>query len=120
MDEDADGTRTAQGGYLDSGKCSAYRGLWGRRGRHVRRRLGGYRDGEQRVLRAPASGPHVAKPNRHQGHGYAEAQPDRQHVHLGGTDHTATDHTTADHTATHYTATHYTATDHPATHADAH
>jgi hypothetical protein len=94
MDEDADGTRTAQGGYLDSGKCPAYRGLWGRRRRHVRRRLGGYRDREQRVLRAPASGQRIGQCIGDEGlrHGKsvgnsdnADTHPDRQHIHLGGT-----------------------------------
>ena len=55
MDEDTDGTRTAPGGHLDSGKRPAYRGFRGSRRRPERQhRGGGDRRREQRVLRAAA------------------------------------------------------------------
>lgn len=93
--EDTDGTRTAQGCYLDSGKCPAYRGFWGRRCRHDRRGGGGYHAGEQRVLRAAATGQRVAErvgyeglPHRNAvGDSYdADVRPDHQRTHHGGTD----------------------------------
>jgi len=103
FDGNADGSRTAAGGYLASGKCPAYRGFRWRRCRHDRRRGGGYRARQQRVLRAPAVGQRVAKRIgepvakrvgydglRHGdtvGDSYnGDAHPDRQHIHHGGTD----------------------------------
>jgi hypothetical protein len=60
--EDTDGIRTAPGGYLDSGKCLAYRCFWGRRCHYDQRQRGsGDRASEQRVLRASAIGRCVAK-----------------------------------------------------------
>ncbi len=102
MDEDSDGTRTAPGGYLDSGKCPADRGFRWCRCRHDRQRGGGHSPGEQRVLRAPAIGQPSAKRVGYEGlrHGKsvdnADACSDRQHIHPGGTDaHTHDAHTDA-------------------------
>jgi hypothetical protein len=82
IDEDEDGTRTAPGSYLDSGKCPANRGFWWRRGRHDRRCGGGHHAGEQRVLRASASGQRVSERV-----GYDDLLPDRQRIrHDGDTD----------------------------------
>jgi hypothetical protein len=81
IDEDADGTRTAPGGYLDSGKCPAYRGFWWHRCRHDRQCGGGRHAGEQRVLRASASGRRVSDRV-----GHDDLHPDRQRIRDGNTD----------------------------------
>jgi hypothetical protein len=137
IDKGADGTRTAQGGYLDSGKCPAYRGFRGRRCRHDRQCGGGYRDREQRVLRAPATGQRVAKRVGYEGLRHAntvgncdnvDAHPDRQHIHHGGTDaHAYANHADANANANHADAyphhpdahTHNTDAHTHANHADA-
>jgi len=127
MDEDSDGTRTAPGGYLDSGKCPAYRGFRWRRGRHDRQRGGGHSGREQRVLRATAIGQRSAERVGDEGLHHGETVDDsdaysgRQHVHPGGTDaHTHHAHTHHAHTDAHHADTdpHYAHAD--ANHAGAH
>jgi hypothetical protein len=99
---DTDGTRTAQGGHLDSGKYPAYRGFRGRRCRPNRERGGGYRDSEQRVLRALAIGQRVGYGLRH---GNTVGDADHVRSHYFGAHNVRADHVCADHTrhGPHYT-----------------
>jgi hypothetical protein len=95
MGEDADGTRTAPGGYLDSGKCPAYRDYRWHRRRRDRRCGGGYDGGEQRVLRTTAVGQRgagrVGREDLRYGSTVGDSyhsggHPDRQRTHHGGAD----------------------------------
>src|SRR5262245_41949298 len=96
IDRDTDGTRTAPGGYLDSGKCPAYRGFGGHRCRHNRQRGGGYRDRDQRVLRALAGGQRVGNGLRH------NAVSDHVRANYFGAHYLRAHYATADHSTTHY------------------